>query len=98
MKDIQRWDRLRVIKARDCDQWVKAADAEAAIAAAFQSGMDQMIGSIEKVSYDRGQRDMLTRCMSAVEDEEPAPNGVWLHAATMKGRIWLSLREIEYKT
>jgi len=39
---------------------VLAADAAAAIAAAFQSGMDQMIGGIEQTSYDRGQRDVFS--------------------------------------
>lgn len=48
--------------------------SEAAIAAAFQSGMDQMIGGIEQVSYHKGQRDMLAKCIAAVEAlHTPAP-------------------------
>ena len=48
-----------------------AADAKAAIAAAFQSGMDQMIDGIEQVSYDKGQRDMLAKCIEVVEALPP---------------------------
>jgi hypothetical protein len=47
---------------------VLAADAKAAIAAAFRAGMEQMIGGIEQVSYDKGERDMLAKCIAAVED------------------------------
>ena len=47
---------------------VLAWQAEAAIAAAFESGMDQMIGGIEQVSYDKGQADMLAKCIAVVEN------------------------------
>ncbi len=53
------------------------ADAQAAIAAAFQSGMDQMIGGIEQVSYEQGQRDMLAKCI-AVVGELPWSSGNWI--------------------
>ena len=48
-------------------RWVLLADAEAAISAAFRAGMEQMIGGIEQVSYDNGQRDMLAKCIAAVD-------------------------------
>ena len=71
-------------------RWVLLADAEAAIAAAFQGGMGQMIGGIEQVSYDKGQRYMLARCLAAVEAEHP--RGVrwwadWLFGSRFRRRL-----------
>jgi hypothetical protein len=51
-------------------RWVLLADAEAAIAAAFRAGMEQMIGGIEQVSYDKGQRDMLAKCIDRMTDRD----------------------------
>ena len=48
---------------------VLAADAAAAIAAAFQAGMDQMMRGIEQAGYDWGQRDMLSWCIEAIQLE-----------------------------
>ena len=57
-----------IIRAqRDDDDFLpcSASCFRAAIAAAFQSGMDQMIGGIEQISYDRGQRDERERIRAA---------------------------------
>jgi hypothetical protein len=68
MTEMQRWALdYDVMIQEEEGQWVKASDAETAISAAFRSGMEQMIGGIEQVSYDKGQQDMLAKCIVTVE-------------------------------
>jgi hypothetical protein len=77
---------------KDDGRWVLLADAEAAISAAFQSGMDQMIGGIEQVSYDKGQRDMLAKCIEAVDGLDK-----YHHGQIDGSRALAALREREEK-
>ena len=111
MTDIQRYDRIGVIGARDCNEWVKAADAEAAIARLAATAVEQILGSDEDMraaiteAFLEGQRDMLAKCISAVEsvghwtDSDmglPLTDGIdemWI----AKGNAIAALRALEEK-
>jgi len=37
--------------------------------ACYEAGMAQMMGGVEQLSYEQGQRDMLAKCIEAIRAE-----------------------------
>lgn len=77
MTDMQRyaltsyeWDADAWLAPADDGIWVLASDAEAAIAAAEQRGFKDASDLCDGATtgYWRGQRDMLAKCIAAVEN------------------------------
>jgi hypothetical protein len=100
MTDMQRWaspigEMTEAVNGR----YVLASDAEAAIAEAISNTRAEYLALCAKSGaemYDKGQRDMLAKCIALIEESVPWSTENWI-AVDERAAILAALRALQEK-